>query len=121
LTAAPHVAAGGFELELGVACRRGDTWEDLPLARIGDDGFQGRGNGILVGLALERIPAGHDWHLTFEADFPTRVRLRLRLLGERGLFHLIPCNIHGDNNLALTGPGEYPHLTDQFADTFAAP
>ncbi len=55
--------------------------------------------------------AGHtDYELRFKAAFPTRIRLSGQLAGDN-CWHLIPCCIHGDNNLLHAKPGQYPNLT----------
>lgn len=98
-----------------------DQWHAVPLSwlertAVIDD------MGIRVELELAPDQHGYCYRLAIEAEFETRVRLGLELPGAAEPFHLIPCNIHGDNNLALTGPGEYPHLTDQYPeDMFCAP
>jgi hypothetical protein len=80
------------------------------------------GRGISINLQLAEDSPGYRYQLRVEADFDTRVRLALELSEVEQPLHLIPCNVHGDNHLTLTGPGEYPHLTDQHPDDlFCAP
>jgi len=56
--------------------------------------------------------------LSYELDIDkakeTSIIIELRLLDENNLFHLIPCNIHGDNNLKNAKPGFFPNLTNEF-------
>lgn len=50
------------------------------------------------------------YELEFSAHYPARVKIE-GTLGEAEAWHLIPCCIHGDNNLANAKPGQYPNLT----------
>ncbi len=50
------------------------------------------------------------YELSFRAAYPTRVKLEGT---EEGAWHLIPCCIHGDNNLGNAKPGQYPNLTTE--------
>jgi len=47
---------------------------------------------------------------------PCSIVIEIKLLNEKDLFHLIPCNIHGDNNLANAKPGFFPNLTTKFSE-----
>jgi hypothetical protein len=86
------------------------------------EGIAFKGDRIAADLQMSPDTAGYRYRLNVEAEFDTRVRLQLELLDADQPFHLIPCNIYGDNNLKMTGPGEYPHLTDQYPeDIFCAP
>jgi len=51
-----------------------------------------------------------------KVDEPTKcsIVIEVKLLNEENLFHLIPCNIHGDNNLINAKPGFFPNLTTKF-------
>ncbi len=51
-----------------------------------------------------------SFRLTVDSPYPTQLRLRLHS-GEEDAFHVIPCNIMGDNNAKLVRPGEMPVLT----------
>ena len=107
--------------ELAVQYLDRDQWRMMPHANH-NGGMVYDGPGIHVELYLK--PDRHGWRykLAVAAEFETRVRLRLNPDDIAEPFHLIPCNIHGDNNLELTGPGQYPHLTDQYPDdAFCAP
>ncbi|MBN2852240.1 MAG: hypothetical protein JXQ23_05825 [Clostridia bacterium] len=56
------------------------------------------------------------YQLDFDKPYDTSVLIEIRLLNEKELFHLIPCNIHGDNNLINARPGYFPNLTDQYPE-----
>jgi len=94
---------------------RNEQWHCAEL-NSAPQSFVYNGHGISITLKLTEDSPGYRYRMTVEAEFDTRVRLALELPEAAEPFHLIPCNVHGDNNLALTGPGEYPHLTDQHPD-----
>jgi len=59
--------------------------------------------------------------LDFSAAYPTRLKLEAATDGAHP-WHLIPCCIHGDNNLSGAKPGQYPNLTDQcVGERFSSP
>ncbi len=80
------------------------------------DAFTGEDSGISIKLRLKENARFLDYELEFESSFATRVRFELTLVGERNYFHLIPCNIYGDNNLSKVSPGHFPHLTKEFPE-----
>ena len=53
-----------------------------------------------------------EFKLSFRSTYPTRIRLRGELAGKNA-WHLIPCCIHGDNNLHHARPDQYPNLTTE--------
>lgn len=57
--------------------------------------------------------ASVDYELEFTSTYPTRVKLE-GTADDDEVWHLIPCCIHGDNNLANAKPGQYPNLTAEF-------
>jgi hypothetical protein len=106
------VELNGFAVELSLLARIDGDW--LPLAdERSDEGFVARhaSGGIDADLSLtRRSDTAVDFRLRFTARTRTRLRLRARLLEQRGLFHLIPGNVHGDNNAAHARAGEFPCL-----------
>lgn len=70
-----------------------------------------------IELSLRCFPEGEHtgYELEFSARYPTRVKLE-GSLGEAEAWHLIPCCIHGDNNLANAKPGQYPNLTREYPE-----
>lgn len=99
----------GFVLELSVLAWRHGHWSALPLTRR-DGLVVAERTGLRVRLALRPIEDRIDYELGFNSDHATRLRLRLALVGEDDLFHLIPGNIHGDNNADHVLPGQFPLL-----------
>src|SRR5262245_23143240 len=100
----------GFELKPSLLAWRDATWIALPLAQT-DRGMVADHKGIRAELSLQPKGDRIEYQLRFTAPFQTRLRLMLSLRDEQDLFHLIPGNIHGDNNAAYVRPGEFPCLT----------
>ena len=69
-------------------------------------------------LTLELEGSGNEitYALTFACSFLSRVKLEGTLAGDSP-WHLIPCNIYGDNNLAHAVPDQYPNLTTSHPDS----
>lgn len=104
------IELGGFTLELSLEASRHGQWLKLPLTR-NDRGVVAHHAGLRAEFDLEKQSDCIRYLLRFAAEFPTRLRLRVRLLDQQNLFHLIPANIHGDNNAQHVRPGEFPCLT----------
>src|SRR5437764_5124375 len=96
----------GFALDLSLQAIQHGHWITLPLVKT-DEGYRADHLGIRAALRLDN---GSYW-LQFVSPFPTQLRLRLSLRDQTNLFHLIPGNIHGDNNAAHVRSGEFPCLT----------
>src|SRR5438552_7172256 len=94
----------GFALDLSLQAIRHGHWITLP---IGVEHF-----GVYATLTFDdKLSQRWSYSLCWTSKFPTRLRLHLALLDQTDLFHLIPGNIHGDNNAAHVRPGEFPCLT----------
>src|SRR5205814_9669815 len=105
------IELNGFSLDLSILSIRHGHWVNLTLVKT-EEGFRAEHAGIQAKLQLDRASNQITYVLSFTSEFPTRLRLRFSLLDERNLFHLIPGNIHGDNNAAHVRPGEFPCLTN---------
>lgn len=104
------IELNGFTVDLSLHAWRHGGWINLAL-QDGGGGFTAAANGVRAWL-LVRPVAGHrlSYALRFDAEFSTRVRLGLRLIGAVDLFHLIPGNVFGDNNAPHVRAGEFPVL-----------
>jgi hypothetical protein len=100
----------GFELAPSLLAWRDAGWISLPLAQT-DRGIVSEHKRIHAELSLSPQRDRIDYQLRFTAPFKTRLRFMLSLADQQDLFHLIPGNIHGDNNAAYVRPGEFPCLT----------
>ena len=49
--------------------------------------------------------------MVFEASYDTRMKMEVTLSGEEDYYHVIPCNIYGDNHAEEVRIGEFPLLT----------
>jgi hypothetical protein len=106
-----------FSLSLRVFFLKDEEWRLSNLKAAGDRTFQAKEEGICLALTFdEAAGCGLPYHLEFTSDFETRIKLELELLDEKELFHLIPANIFGDNNIAMAKPNEYPILTDGYPE-----
>jgi hypothetical protein len=106
-----RVELNGFAIDLSVLAWRHGHWSALPLMRRDNDATAER-DGLRARLSLRPVADRIDYEIGFNSDYATRLRLRLSLVGEQDLFHLIPGNIHGDNNAAHVLPGQFPVLCD---------
>jgi hypothetical protein len=103
------IELNGFTLDLAIHAWRDGHWI-VPPSVMTDRGLSIDHKGLQAELDLDRSNDRIDYTLRFTATFPTRLRLRMRLVDQSNLFHLIPGNIHGDNNAAHVGPGQFPCL-----------
>ncbi len=59
--------------------------------------------------------AVREFELDFISKHPTRIKIQGEIEGSNP-WHLIPCCIHGDNNLENAIPDQYPNLTTKFPE-----
>lgn len=116
---------GSFRTEIKILYRFEGKWLEAALTG-GEKGLRGKeeacGKQIEITLDWEQTPLGKKYDLRFQASAPAQVRMELSLAGEEELFHLIPANIFGDNNLEKAQTGEYPMLTYEHPeDVFCSP
>lgn len=102
----------GFSLELALLASRHGHWLTLPLTKR-DGGVVAERDGLRASLTLDVQRGRINYTLRFTSPYRSRLRLQLSLKNERDLFHLIPGNIHGDNNAPHVRAGEFPCLTSE--------
>lgn len=98
-------------------------WHDADTSVCGNT-LRARGtDGCFEVVFGEEKDGGVPYTLRLSAPIPTRLRMTLTPVSHTGdPFHLIPCNIYGDNNAAKVRPGGYPLLTNLHAGMrFASP
>src|SRR2546430_17077242 len=116
-----RIDLNGFELDLKLQASRDGHWITLPMTRT-DRGLRADPRSIRAELLLDRQSDRIRYTLSFKSEFATRLRLRAAALYEHHLFHLIPGNVHGDNNAKHVRAGEFPCLTsDRPAERNCAP
>lgn len=86
------------------------AWHGLKLERAGE-GYVGQDSVVRARLSISEEKDSLPYALSFKSSIRTRLQLRLSLVEARGVFHLIPTVIFGDNNLAHAEPGHFPNLT----------
>ncbi|MGL1891285.1 MAG: hypothetical protein OCD02_06625 [Spirochaetaceae bacterium] len=101
-----------FNLELTLRYSREGEWHQL-IPGENSTWFSKGDKDLKVELVLSERLSYIDYELEFSSSFETQIRVQLSLKGEEDLFHLIPCNIHGDNNLQNSRPNEFPMLTTE--------
>lgn len=114
----------GFEAEISFSFLKQDKWVKVPDSKISEDGFVYRedGNEYYCRFRPAEIAGVTDYEMGYIARDCTQMRMELSLLHEEDYFHLIPCNIYGDNNASQVHEGEFPLLTRQSSeDKFRSP
>lgn len=115
----------GFQIRFRTLYRTGREWRVVSWKKqsVRFTAEEGKaGHKISLKLEWKEVVLGREYTLSFCSDVPAQVRLEMELLGEEELFHLIPANIFGDNNLQKAQPGEYPMLTYEHPeDVFCSP
>lgn len=109
-------------LNVSFACRIEDAWVPVPETACTRSGFDWTLNG--AHYSAQFTPAGDTlcYTLQMDAPNPTQLRMWLAVPGQSDYFHVIPCNIYGDNHAAEAKPGEFPLLTkDHHEVAFCAP
>lgn len=109
------IALCDFNIELSLSFFRDERWYELLLNADGG-GFVGKSDGICARLSFNERAQRPDYRLDFESSFQSRLRLELCLKEEKNYFHLVPCNIFGDNNLNTSEPGHFPNLTTEYQE-----
>lgn len=103
----------GFSLEIEVQYRRKDVWIPVPEGCYMENGCHYETPEAVYRLTLwEEEGSVTGYRMECQASYDTQMRLRLSLPGEEGLFHVIPCNIFGDNHAGEVRIGEFPLLTE---------
>ena len=106
-------------------CRIEDAWVPVPESAYTAGGFS-----WCIGHALYRAsfapapdaPDSLEYSMYLNSQTPRQLRMRISVPGRENYFHVIPCNIYGDNHAAEAKPGEFPLLTnDHKGMSFCAP
>ncbi|MDY3920014.1 MAG: hypothetical protein SOZ59_13620 [Candidatus Limivivens sp.] len=102
-----------FKLELELYYQKQDIWIRIPETAVKEDGFsyetaEGRYYG-----SWSRTEEGLDYTAGFETEYETQLRIQLALPGQEDYYHVIPCNIFGDNHAQEAKLGEFPLLTTE--------
>lgn len=102
-----------FPLELKVFYRKSEIWIPVPEEYCTEKGCDFQTKDACYRVLFEREePEGElGFRMEFRADYDTCMKLQISLPGEKDYFHVIPCNIYGDNHAEEVRIGEFPLLT----------
>ncbi len=111
-----------FQLVLEFYYQKQNIWKKIPDDEIKEDGFSFfNGEGHYYGT-WKRTEEGLDYTAGFETDYETQLRIQLSLPEQEEYYHVIPCNIFGDNHAEEAKIGEFPLLTYEHKEcTYCAP
>ncbi len=111
-----------MEFTLSLRLWQDGAWSDLgTLDRLEDCTWNIPGGTASVSFEKDASCVAR-YTLTLSTSIPSRLRLLLNLPDEKDVFHLLPCCLHGDNNLDHIKPGEFPVLTSRYPGTrFCSP
>lgn len=106
-----RITLNNFDLELTLHAHRYGHWVPLVLESKGHRWIASY-DGLESVLAITDQKSDQiDFNLSCRSPWMTRLRFKVSVPGHSDLFHLIPGNIHGDNNAEHVRPGEFPCLT----------
>jgi len=81
-----------------------------------------RKEGAVYQASFRKTENKVNYKMEFEARYLTKLKMELTWPGEEDYFHLIPCNIYGNNNEDDVRPGEFPLLTNKYeGERFCSP
>lgn len=106
----------GFDIELMFIVRTADEEFPAPEPELNDGIYEFNNDIINFRFSLSD---DFCYSIDMDANVPASVKISLKLNEEKNLYHLIPCNIHGDNNLKNAKPGFFPNLTYEHPDSIS--
>ncbi len=112
----------GFSVKCHFYYFRNEDWYEIPEDLLTEEGFLYQQDSATY---FCRLQGGKDtvlYQMGFDAPYETKLKLELELQEENSYYHLIPCNIFGDNHADEAKPGEFPLLTYAHQDnSFCSP
>lgn len=100
-----------YNLNIRFSYYKNGNWNAIPDEFITEAGFHYQKEDALYYCNFEKDKNGLFYKMGFDTSYETKLKLELELVKEKDLFHLIPCNIYGDNNAKEAKPGEFQLLT----------
>ena len=101
----------GINASLSFTIRDEDGESAVSLhADVGNSSFLFENSKYRVGFELS---ADGHFLLSLDSVKPVSVRIHMTPVTGGTGYHVIPCNIHGDNNLGNARPGFFPNLTEE--------
>lgn len=112
------IVKNSFKLELSFSYSKNNEWFAVPDEVVNEKGFayETEDAGFFCSFKETETSGIIEYKMGFNANYPTRLRLAVRVANEDGYYHLIPCNIYGNNNAGGAMPGEFPFLTVEYTE-----
>ena len=111
-----------FITELTCTFQIDGKWEEIPCVKESGELILFRLQDGSISISLTPVSFGWSFVMEAKTSFATQVRLAVTMEGELDAYHVIPCNIYGDNNIDRVKPGEFPSLTRKYKGTrFCSP
>lgn len=109
-----RLKSGGFDLQISFFYGKNEIWIPIPEECCTEKGCEFRAEDAWYRVAFERNGADGEigFLMEFRASYDTRMKMQIALTGETDYFHVIPCNIYGDNHAKEVRIGEFPLLTE---------
>ena len=104
----------GFNLKINIFYGKNEIWIPVPDSCYTEEGceFQTKDAEYRVAFHKEGPDGEFGYRMEYHASYDTRMKLQLSLPEEKDYFHVIPCNIYGDNHAEEVRIGEFPLLTE---------
>ncbi len=100
-----------FKVKIGFSFYKENEWTLIPEDCITPEGFYYKQGEATYYCKFQKRKDGLSYEMGFDTSYETKLKIELELCGEEELFHVIPCNIFGDNNASEAKPGEFQLLT----------
>lgn len=111
-----------YRMRISFSFYRDKEWIRIPEEAVTEKGFNYRQGEASYYCDFTEDREGISYRMGFDTPYDTKLKCELELMDEEELFHLIPCNIYGDNNAAEAKPGEFPLLTKEHSEVdFCSP
>ncbi|MBQ7915684.1 MAG: hypothetical protein IJ315_02720 [Firmicutes bacterium] len=108
-------------VKISFSYSRDGEWIQIPDEATDRNGMRYEQDGAIYECVLTSQKQGADYVLSMDAPYPTQLRMFLSVPGRENYYHVIPCNIYGDNNKKGCVPGELPFLAEhEEGDPFTA-
>ncbi len=117
------LSKNGFTIETKLYYSKNEIWIPVPEECCTETGCDFRTEGARYQAGFEQKGEEETaFWMAFEASFDTRMKLEVSLPGEEEYYHVIPCNIYGDNHADEVRIGEFPLLTKEHPEAaFCSP
>ncbi len=104
----------GFNLKVNIFYGKNDIWIPVPDSCYTEGGCEFRTKDAEYRVAFDKEGSEGEisYRMEYHASYDTRMKLQISLPEEKDYFHVIPCNIYGDNHAEEVRIGEFPLLTE---------